>query len=538
MGSPSPPQSSSNLPAAYMYQPTGQGGADTQLQNYFNNFNNPYQSLQGNLQSVMNAGYNNPYATNYQNASVATQNAGWGQGSQNLTNSSALNNTGLSGLSNIGSLIGNIAWNPYQSSAQQAAQSGGQMLQSHSASDFTNVGALQPAASASQALGMSNVGAAQGGLDFAQGLANPAYQNYGYAQGLANPAAQNYGYASGAAGALGQGANAIMNTAFDPQGQLYQQQYQQNQDATQAALAARGINTSGTGAGIVNQSDQNFNMNWQNQQLARQQAGLASAGNAYGQGQAGLASGLSGMQGVASGMAGGLAGLQGVSSGINAGVNNMFGAQSGLNAGLGALESAATTGQNIGSNAAQNYAAGGAMPSNTYYGNLASQASLLGGLGSAAGSYGGLTSSGANLGNMGLGQLNAASSLPYSTANTITNNQGSSLNNYLNTFANSQNINQQQIGDLLQYLGLGQSAGQGLSTAQNSTYANQIAAQQNMFGGLGMLGGLGLSAFGGGGELGSMFGGLGSMFGGAGIGDAAAAGGSYMMDALPLLAAA
>lgn len=59
-------------------------------------------------------------------------------------------------------------------------------------------------------------------------------------------------------------------TGYDPQQTLYNQQYQQNMDQQNAINAMNGVAGSPYAAGIAGQSAQNFNTNWQNQQLARQ----------------------------------------------------------------------------------------------------------------------------------------------------------------------------------------------------------------------------------------------------------------------------
>jgi len=95
---------------------------------------------------------------------------------------------------------------------------------------------------------------------------------------------------SGALGAYGQGANMyamgnqVANTAFDPQSALYGRTAQQVQDQQRAALEARGVNNTPYGAGVEGQTMANFNIDWQNQQLARQLQGLQGAGNAITQG--------------------------------------------------------------------------------------------------------------------------------------------------------------------------------------------------------------------------------------------------------------
>jgi hypothetical protein len=81
------------------------------------------------------------------------------------------------------------------------------------------------------------------------------------------------------------GANSIMNTAFDPQSALYNQLFQQNQDMANVQNTMSGVGTTPYGAGVADQSGQNFNINWQNQQLGRQATGLQGAEAAYGAAQ-------------------------------------------------------------------------------------------------------------------------------------------------------------------------------------------------------------------------------------------------------------
>lgn len=65
-------------------------------------------------------------------------------------------------------------------------------------------------------------------------------------------------------------ASQLMNTAFDPQQALYNQQQHQLQEQVRAGLAARGLNSSAAGQGIENDALSGFNIDWQNQQLQRQ----------------------------------------------------------------------------------------------------------------------------------------------------------------------------------------------------------------------------------------------------------------------------
>jgi len=70
----------------------------------------------------------------------------------------------------------------------------------------------------------------------------------------------------------------IMQTGFDPQKALYNRTLQQVQDQAQAANAAAGVGTTPYGAGLTNQATENFNIDWQNQQLARQAQAAQAAG--------------------------------------------------------------------------------------------------------------------------------------------------------------------------------------------------------------------------------------------------------------------
>jgi len=135
-----------------------------------------------------------------------------------------------------------------------------------------------------------------------QGANQVAQQAPGVAAGQQGAAQNLYGLA----GMAQPMATQINQTAFDPQAALYNQQYQQNQDQTNAVNAMNGVAGSPFGAGLSAQSGQNFNLNWQNQQLARQTQGASavagltsaasgadtSAGNLANQGLTTLAQGM------------------------------------------------------------------------------------------------------------------------------------------------------------------------------------------------------------------------------------------------------
>jgi hypothetical protein len=70
---------------------------------------------------------------------------------------------------------------------------------------------------------------------------------------------------------------STLNQGFDPQSALYNQQHQQNTDATNAGLAARGLTTSPWAAGVAADSDQKFNTNWQATLLDRENTAANTA---------------------------------------------------------------------------------------------------------------------------------------------------------------------------------------------------------------------------------------------------------------------
>ena len=73
-------------------------------------------------------------------------------------------------------------------------------------------------------------------------------------------------------------AQSILNTGFDPQNALYDRTLGQVTDQTRAGLSARGLGMSPYGAGVENKALSDFNIDWQNQQLQRQNTAAQGAG--------------------------------------------------------------------------------------------------------------------------------------------------------------------------------------------------------------------------------------------------------------------
>ena len=94
-------------------------------------------------------------------------------------------------------------------------------------------------------------------------------------------------------------ANQVMQTAFDPQQALYNRTQQQVAQQGDASQASRGLAMSPVGAELSNQSNSNFNIDWQNAQLARQTQGLAAyTGANQSANQLAQGANLSGLQGL------------------------------------------------------------------------------------------------------------------------------------------------------------------------------------------------------------------------------------------------
>lgn len=163
-----------------------------------------------------------------------------------------------------------------------AVQTGTQSL------PFTNVGQnIMPQAYQTEANLYSNPYAGQ----FQTGA--------GQAAGMGQAAAGNQFNLGGNLAGWGQSilpySQPLMQSAFDPQQQLYN--YMQNQNLQQANVenAMAGVAATPYGAGVADQSNQLFNINWQNQQLARQLQGIQGLG-ALGQAATGAETAGTGMQ--------------------------------------------------------------------------------------------------------------------------------------------------------------------------------------------------------------------------------------------------
>jgi len=77
---------------------------------------------------------------------------------------------------------------------------------------------------------------------------------------------------------------SALATGFDPQSQLKGQLQQQSRDTTNVDLNNRGLQFSPYGAGVAATADQNFNTNWLQSQLQREQTAAGAAASLFGSG--------------------------------------------------------------------------------------------------------------------------------------------------------------------------------------------------------------------------------------------------------------
>jgi hypothetical protein len=267
--------------------------------------------------------------------------------------------------------------------------------------------------------------------------------------------------------------NPLLESGFDPRSALFNRTQGRLMDQTNAINAMSGLGGTPYGASVGANAMGNFDIDWQNQQLARQAQAAGAAGNA--------ANTAGGLYGAAPGL---MASTAGLPSGVYTG----------------------RIGQELQALQARNQAANQ---------GIAGYGSLLGTAG------------------QGIGQANAANlqgaqayqqygSAPYNTASGIANNSLAGLSNLTNLGNNQFQLPQQEIGNLMQYMGLGQSASglsgqlgnlgfqqtaQGLGGALSG--ANTLFGQGGMFGG----GGGGLGGLFGGGSAAADFGGGGAALG-------------------------
>src|SRR5271166_4711540 len=233
--------------------------------------------------------------------------------------------------------------------------------------------------------------------------------------------------------ALAPYVTQALQQGFDPQNALYNQQYNLQQQQNMASQAMSGVGQSPYAAGLTAQGNQNFDIAWQQSQLAREAQAAQTAGglsstaigdaatgsNALNQGyqtgtamdtaasnalNAGYATGLANVQGGMADLSSGIANYQGLTGLGISGLEGLLGAggnaltqASGMNAQQVAQYLAYLQGSTYNAAAATGAQLGSLQQGTNLYGatnqgNLAQQQQVnnaLGGLGSLAGTLGG-----------------------------------------------------------------------------------------------------------------------------------------------------
>ncbi len=319
------------------------------------------------------------------------------------------------------------------------------------------------------------------------------------------------GQLGSSAGQLGAAVSPLLQAGSDPQSALFYRTQGQLMDQTNAANAMAGVSGTPYGASVNANALGNFDINWQNQQLARQAQAAGAAGNLVGA-QGSAANTASGLYSAAPGL---MANTAGLPSGV---YSSQIGQE--LQA-LDARNKAALTGA-------------------TTFGSLENTGI------NATNAANAMRLSGANA-------QNTFGAAPYNTSSTIAQNALSGLTGLTSLGNNQFALPETVLNNLAQYMQLGQNAS-GLSGQLGNLGFNQTA--QGLGGalsaGTSLLGSSGPFSSGGalGGGLGSGLGGLGAAtadFGGGGTGafttaagaDAiagAAAPGAGILSALPFSA--
>jgi hypothetical protein len=256
---------SSTQSAPTGYQPTWQAGADQGYQSLLQNATPWVTNLPGTVLpqggAITNNITNNPYASSALSGATGVANTAAGAAGSMGANAGALNQIGA----------GNGWLNDYQLGT--LGQLG--MTASQIGTDSANLGY-----SAQSAVGQA-VNAGNNVYRETQGMIPSTTQGAGYANPMLAGALSMIPGATAGMGAAGQ----ILNTAFDPQGALYDRTMQSTLDTQNAINAMNGVSGSGYGAGLTGDAARNFNIDWQNNQLQREISGLG----AFGQQQANVA---------------------------------------------------------------------------------------------------------------------------------------------------------------------------------------------------------------------------------------------------------
>jgi hypothetical protein len=247
------------------YQPAQQGQADQGYMDAAARLGAGGQQLQDSVipgyQNVTNAVTNNPYYGYAQGgantaANLMTQSVAPNQLAAGFNLNATAGQSGATAASILANQPGMAA--QYATDPSKFASSYLPYQTSASPYATTNIPDYMKTADATSGSMASAIPAATGG--------------YGLAPGVVQAIMAMLPSSVSGMGAAGQ----VLNTAFDPQGQLYDRTYHQTMEQQNAINAQNGVAGSPYAAGVAGDAAKGFNIDWQNNQLGRQIAGLGA----------------------------------------------------------------------------------------------------------------------------------------------------------------------------------------------------------------------------------------------------------------------
>lgn len=258
-------------------------------------------------------------------------------------------------------------------------------------------------------------------------------------------------------------AQQLLETGFDPQGALYDREFQKMQDQQNAINAMYGVSGSAYGAGVAGDSARNFNLDWQDRQLGRQLSALGG----FGQHQASVTGNLTNLVNTGGNQ------YNNLSSGAVGNYNNLL---SGATDRFGRLADTASTALNRGvDNQRLNYATG----ADIWSGLNRTGMDLLGGA-SAHGTD-------------ALNTLYTSSQLPSQTYLGNIDSQIAALNALTSGTTSALQPNMQILDALSNYMQLGQNATRNAQNATQMNNAQRAASMQGLTSMLGTIAGIAMA---------------------------------------------
>lgn len=190
----------------------------------------------------------------------------------------------MTAMAGIGGLVGGLAGLLGANNASSITPPTMYQLPNQTAAGNSAYSTIGNLASTYGSLGASTLGSSQSAF-------NTLYNNPGTLGLLSGAQTGSQLGTSAALGAYGAGnsltssgtsmlpyAQSIMQTAMDPQNALYAQTQGTNNQQNAANLANSGLLNSPYGQSVLGNANTNFNIDWQNNQLAREATGASAAG--------------------------------------------------------------------------------------------------------------------------------------------------------------------------------------------------------------------------------------------------------------------